>query len=133
MIANLNLLKLDPTIQIASIRMGLDASTVEKLVVDYQFHLPKLATMLGLTPHALTYRVRRGLRLDSLASERLLRLARVADHASCIFGDSISAGNWLMRPHSALNQSTPFSMLDTAYGAQEIERILCSIEYGLPV
>jgi putative toxin-antitoxin system antitoxin component (TIGR02293 family) len=92
-----------------------------------------MANLLNLTLHKFQYQISRSLRLDSVASERLLRLARVVDHASAIFGNTISAGRWLMISHAALNHATPLSMFDTAYGEQEVEQILCSIEYGLPV
>ncbi|MBM9890239.1 MULTISPECIES: antitoxin Xre/MbcA/ParS toxin-binding domain-containing protein [Deefgea] len=133
MIATNSLLASKPLRQIKAIRIGLDAREIEKLVVHFKLHPVELASMLGLSIGSLRYRVRQGLRLDSVASERLLRLARVANHAATIFGDSISAGDWLLRPHSMLDNATPLSMLDTAYGAQEVERILYSIEHGLPV
>lgn len=128
-----NLIKLSPAIQMTAIRKGLNAKEAERLVEDYQLGVADIAEFLGLTPRSLLFRFLHDFQLDSVASERLLRLARIANHAKTIFGTPIAVGDWLTRPHSALNQATPLSMLDTAYGEQEVERILCSIEYGLPV
>ncbi|QZA77482.1 DUF2384 domain-containing protein [Deefgea tanakiae] len=124
---------MSPADQMTAVRVGFEAADAEKMAIYYRLHLPDLATMLSLTPRTLQHHAKQSRRLDSVASERLLRLARVASHATAIFGDSISAGGWLMRPHLSLLEATPLSMLDTAYGEQEVERILCSIEYGLLV
>jgi len=120
------------SVQIAAIRLGFKAVDMNELVTRYQILPSLLTTMLGLTSRGLRYRLRKNLRLDSAASERILRLARVANHANEIFCDPISTGEWLMRPHFALGDATPLSMLDTAYGEQGVERIMCSIKYGLP-
>jgi putative toxin-antitoxin system antitoxin component (TIGR02293 family) len=120
-------------VQIQSVRNGFPAHNVANISKKYQLNMPDIADMLGLTLSSLRCRVRKDQRLKSAESERLFRLARVARHTADIFSDPISAGKWLSRPHSLLDQATPLSMLDTAYGEQEVERILYSIEYGLPV
>jgi putative toxin-antitoxin system antitoxin component (TIGR02293 family) len=119
--------------QIHTLRHGLPAHEVVRIFKHYKLSGPEVASMLGLSLRSLELKMSRGLKLKAPASERLFRLVRVAEHAKAIFKDPISVRNWLSRPHSLLDQATPLSMLDTAYGAQEVERILCSIEYGLPV
>ncbi|QLG89586.1 DUF2384 domain-containing protein [Chitinibacter bivalviorum] len=119
--------------KISEIRAGLSADEVDNLISQFQLDPIDLASMLGLNSRALLKVVKRKSKLDPDISERLLRLVRVGQHTSEIFGDSVSAGRWLTHPHTSLDQATPLSMLDTAYGEQLVERVLCSIEHGLPI
>ncbi|MBM5570740.1 MULTISPECIES: antitoxin Xre/MbcA/ParS toxin-binding domain-containing protein [Deefgea] len=127
------LLNAAPLSQISYIRLGLLAQEAVSISVQYQISLSDIARVLHIPLRSLQYLVRQEQELSAVTSERLFRLARVASYASCIYGDLITTGNWLTRPNSVLNQMTPLSLLDTAYGGQEVERILRSIEYGLPV
>jgi putative toxin-antitoxin system antitoxin component (TIGR02293 family) len=122
-----------PADQIAAIRAGIPACDVIDLAEQVGLTVADLATVLGLGARRLKYRAQAGQVLDAIASERLLRLARVAHHAADAFGDAARAGTWLISPHRLLGKASPLSLLDTAHGGHEVERQLLAIEHGLPV
>ncbi|KAF0811241.1 hypothetical protein IGB42_04299 [Andreprevotia sp. IGB-42] len=127
-----HLLAAPPAKQIAALRAGLPAREAADFALQNGLAVGDLAPVLGLGPATLTRRSRAGGQLDQTASERLLRLARIARHATQAFGDAARASAWLTSPHRLLGES-PLSLLDTAHGGHEVERQLLAIEHGLPI
>jgi len=76
---------------------------------------------------------RRRHRLNLVESERTERLARVAALAQDVWGDAADARRFMMTPHPMLGGNTPAEHTVTDLGAREIEDILRSIAFGLPV
>ncbi|MEW9899029.1 antitoxin Xre-like helix-turn-helix domain-containing protein [Chitinivorax sp. PXF-14] len=127
-----DLLQATPADQIAAVRAGLPACAAATLAEGHGLTPADLAPALGLSPATLTRRLHTGGQLDPTASERLLRLARIAHQAAAAFGNPTRAGAWLIRPHRLLG-AAPLTLLDTAHGGHEVERQLLAIEHGLPV
>jgi putative toxin-antitoxin system antitoxin component (TIGR02293 family) len=94
---------------------------VPKTVVFDILHMPES------TAHRL---IRDNRRLDSAASERVVRVADVIRVAEEVFGGREAATRWLKSSNLALGDTTPLSMLDTEPGATEVRRVLSSISYG---
>ncbi|WP_137940456.1 antitoxin Xre-like helix-turn-helix domain-containing protein [Chitinivorax sp. B] len=126
-----NLLAAPPAEQIAALRAGLLVGEAATLVGQLGLTTTDLAPALGLSPATLTRRLRAAGQFDPAASERLLRLARIAHHAAQAFGDPARAGAWLAHPHRLLG-AAPLTLLDTAHGGHAVERQLLAIEHGLP-
>lgn len=78
-------------------------------------------------------RRRRSETLSCEESERLFRLARVVSRATVFFGDIEASLAWLQKPHPMLRGFSPLKLVRTEPGAQEVLRILTSVEYGNPV
>jgi putative toxin-antitoxin system antitoxin component (TIGR02293 family) len=68
---------------------------------------------------------------DISISEKLVSLAEVYTHGFDVFGDEKSFIGWLNTPNTALGMVTPFSMLHTQYGRQEVHDVLGRIEWGV--
>ncbi len=64
------------------------------------------------------------------ASDRQARVAALAEH---VFGSADEATEWLGRKHPLLGGWRPIELAESDLGAQQVERILLNIEYGLPV
>lgn len=128
-----DLLQAFPGNQIAAIRAGIPACDAIDLARQIGLTCADLAPLLGISAHCLKNRAQAGQVLDAVASERLLRLARIAHHAADAFGDATRAGIWLISPHRLLGEASPLSLLDTAHGGHEVERQLLAIKHGLPV
>lgn len=62
--------------------------------------------------------------------DRLLRVARVVEEATRVFGSEDKAARWLKTPHPTLNDATPFSLLDSDAGAKAVTDELIRIDYG---
>ena len=83
------------------------------------------------TPESTAHRlIRDGRRLDSAASERVLRVAEIVREAEEAFGGRPAALRWLKSVNLALGGATPLSLLDTAVGAAQVRRVLSAISHG---
>ncbi len=70
-------------------------------------------------------------RFTAFESERLYRIARLADKAKDVLEDSQEASVWLKTSKRYLNGKTPLQYADTEVGAQTVERLLGRIEHGV--
>ncbi len=68
---------------------------------------------------------------DVTISEKLISLAEVYTHGFEVFGSEKEFIEWLNVPNRALGSVTPFSMLQTHYGRQEVQQVLGRIEWGV--
>jgi len=68
---------------------------------------------------------------DVTISEKLISLAEVYTHGFDVFGSEDTFIKWLNAPNRALGMVTPFSMLHTQYGRQEVQNVLGRIEWGV--
>lgn len=120
-----------PADQIALIRLGVSSDIVLGAALALGLPVEALWGLLACKFAGTRSRSSRGpARLDSAMTERLFRLARIADEAVTTFDDRSVAASWLLEPNLGLGGATPLSMLDTQAGAGEVQRILVSIRYG---
>lgn len=68
--------------------------------------------------------------LNPAASERAVRLGRIAAMGREALGSTRATGRWLVRPNRALGGVTPLSLLDTEIGSREVEAVLGRALYG---
>ncbi len=67
--------------------------------------------------------------LSASESDRVLRIARVAERAEKVFEDPDKARRWLSSPHSLLGRA-PLELLSTDAGARAVEDELVRIDFG---
>ncbi|MCB1545117.1 MAG: DUF2384 domain-containing protein [Methylobacteriaceae bacterium] len=109
-------LRLAPSRVKAALAPHFDANEIESVVAPHR---------------TLQRRVARGEALTEDESDRAVRLARIADHAERVFGDSDKAGRWLRKPVPALHGRTPVELLQTETGARKVEDELIRIDHGI--
>ena len=63
-------------------------------------------------------------------ADRLLRVARVAEEATRVFGSEDKAARWLKAAHPSLGDAAPFSLLDSDAGTKSVADELIRIDYG---
>ena len=68
--------------------------------------------------------------LDSIASERLDRVAMIATQAADIFEAPEKASRWMVTANAALGEQTPLHLCETEIGAKQVRRVLAALEYG---
>ena len=68
--------------------------------------------------------------LTAEESDRIARIARVAQRAIEAFGDKDQAREWIKRPNRALRSFAPLGLLGTDAGAALVTDELGRIEYG---
>lgn len=67
--------------------------------------------------------------LSEAESDRVLRIARIANEAERVFGDSVKARRWLSADNRTLG-AKPLDLLATDAGAREVESELVRIDFG---
>lgn len=114
---------------VLAIRRGLPASSLERLAVEIEFPVERVAAAAGVT--ARTWARRRGKLLKPDESDRLVRLARIVAMARSVLGSSQKARDWRSRPHRGLSGQEPISLLDTDIGVGQVQAVLGRIAYGV--
>lgn len=122
------LLDLDGHEVVAAVRAGLPARALERLHDLLDVPMQDLAALLGIPPRTLTRR-RQGGRFAPDESDRLLRLARLAELALVVFEEADAARIWLIEPKRLLGGETPLAHADTDPGAREVEDMLYAVEF----
>lgn len=89
-----------------------------------------LAEAVGMSRTTLHRRKKSGT-LDSVESERVLRVTRMFVRAEEVFESREAAREWLRAPAVALQGESPLEYLDTEIGAREVENILGRLEHGV--
>jgi putative toxin-antitoxin system antitoxin component (TIGR02293 family) len=98
----------------------------EKAGLDYN----QWALLLSAARNTLINK--RGTELFSFdISEKLVALAEVYTHGLSVFDDWNKFNSWLHNANRALGGVTPFSLLSSQYGRNEVHKILGRIEWGI--
>ncbi len=112
------------------IREGMDSVWLIAISQTFRLTRPALASITNLSESTLDRRLKARSHLDSVASERLDRIAQVAVLAESVFEDEQVAANWMATSNDVLGGRTPLSLCDTELGARQVRRVLHAIEWG---
>ena len=115
---------------IIKVKKGLPASSFEKLRKKLGVSDHFLSQIVNIPKRTLTRRKQQG-KLSADESEKVLRIARLYDRALEVFEDQQAAEKWLKEPARGLGEAIPLNYARTELGAQEVERLLIRIEYGV--
>ena len=116
---------------IEKIRDGLPMATFDNFRKKIGLSEKSLSSTISISKRTLTRRKQKG-RLSSSESERLVRIAKLFDKATEVFGrDEAVSAQWFKTPAKGLGGRTPLAMAETELGAQEVYAILIRIEHGV--
>ena len=120
-----------PTAQLVErVRAGLPFAELETLRRRLELSLQEIAGVAGIPGRTLARRRRAG-RLDSLESERVLRIERLLALATELLRDGDRARDWLKSPQAALAGQSPLAYADTEVGAREVEQLIGRLRHGV--
>jgi putative toxin-antitoxin system antitoxin component (TIGR02293 family) len=119
-----------PTELIRQIRKGLRFAELETLQHSLDMPFEQLAAKLSISRSTLQRRKHAG-RLSSGESDKVLRFARLLEHATKVFGDVDKARAWLKHPQYGLGGAVPLDYAETEIGAREVDNLLGRIDYGV--
>ncbi|WDY59641.1 type II RES/Xre toxin-antitoxin system antitoxin [Pseudomonas sp. PSKL.D1] len=116
--------------RLVQIKIGFSAQLFR--AVRYTFNLEELslALLLNASISTLERRVRDHEVLDTVASERLDRIASVSHQAEEVFESRDAAAQWMSAPNKALGGDTPILLCETEIGAKQVRRVLQALEWG---
>jgi putative toxin-antitoxin system antitoxin component (TIGR02293 family) len=119
-----------PTELIRKIQKGLRFSELETLQNSIGMPFEQLAAKLCISRSTLQRRKAAG-RLSPDESDKVLRFARLLEHATDVFGDVDKARAWLKHPQYGLGGAVPLDYAETEIGAREVDNLLGRIDYGV--
>jgi putative toxin-antitoxin system antitoxin component (TIGR02293 family) len=119
-----------PTDLIRQIQKGLRFSELETLQNSIDMPFEQLASKLSISRSTLQRRKAAG-RLSPDESDKVMRLSRLLEHATNVFGDIEKARAWLKFPQRGLGGAVPLDYAETEVGAREVDNLLGRIDYGV--
>ena len=119
-----------PTELIRQIQKGLRFSELETLQNSLHMPFEQLAAKLAISRSTLHRRKAAG-RLSPDESDKVMRLSRLLEHATDVFGDIGKARAWLKFPQRGLGGAVPLDYAETEVGAREVDNLLGRIDYGV--
>ena len=119
-----------PTDLIRQIQKGLRFSELETLQNSIDMPFEQLAAKLSISRSTLQRRKAAG-RLSPDESDKVMRLLRLLEHATNVFGDIEKARTWLKFPQRGLGGAVPLDYAETEVGAREVDNLLGRIDYGV--
>ena len=119
-----------PTELIRQIQKGLPFSDLKVLQDSIDMPFEQLAAKLSISRSTLQRRKVAG-RLSPDESDKVMRFARLLEHATSVFGDVDKARAWLKFPQRGLGGVVPLDYAETEVGAQEVEKLLGRMKYGV--
>jgi len=119
-----------PTDLIRQIQKGLRFSELETLQNSIGMPFEQLAAKLCISRSTLQRRKAAG-RLSPDESDKVMRLSRLLEHATNVFGDVEKARAWLKFPQRGLGGAVPLDYAETEVGAREVDNLLGRIDYGV--
>jgi putative toxin-antitoxin system antitoxin component (TIGR02293 family) len=119
-----------PNELIRKIQKGLRFSELETLQNSIDLPFEQLAAKLAISRSTLQRRKAAG-RLSPDESDKVMRLSRLLEHATNVFGDIQRARAWLKFPQRGLGGAIPLDYAETEVGAREVDDLLGRIEYSV--
>src|SRR5947208_11797341 len=119
-----------PTELIRQIQKGLPFSDLKVLQGSIDMPFEQLAAKLSISRSTLQRRKAAG-RLSPDESDKVMRLSRLLEHATNVFGDIERARAWLKFPQRGLGGAIPLDYAETEVGAREVDNLLGRIEYSV--
>jgi len=114
-------------------RKGVPAATFDRLVALLNMPKKDLAAHLGISLRTVDRQKQRhqsAARLSPEASARVVRAAQISAQARTLFTTDAAVAEWLKTPQAALRNCAPVTLLDTEFGAAEVENLLTGMVHG---
>lgn len=122
--------KLGEAERLRQIKEGVSSSLIAGVRIVFGIKESGLTILLNASASTLDRRIREKKPLDSVASERLDRIAAVTSLAEEVFESREGAAKWMSQPNKALGGTAPIMLCETEIGAKQVRRVLHALEWG---
>jgi putative toxin-antitoxin system antitoxin component (TIGR02293 family) len=111
---------------------GLPKRAVSRLVKLLSINPGEIASLLLVSRKTVErYKGDLETHLSRAVSERVLRIAIVAERCGEVFGDAKRCSEWLKSENAALGGRTPLGLMRSDFGIEMVLNELGRIEYGI--
>lgn len=111
-------------------RKGVQKEVLDNLADTLGVTMKEFAKLLPVTERTLQRR-KPGSLLNRVVSEHAILISEVIAKGLDVFGEEATFQQWMHEASISLGGNTPFSLLDTAIGAQMVQEELNKLEYGI--
>ncbi|MGO4004106.1 type II RES/Xre toxin-antitoxin system antitoxin [Pseudomonas fluorescens] len=116
--------------RLLQIKEGLSADLFQAMRVTFNLQKCCLEQLLNVSISTLERRRREQKPLDSIASERLDRIAFICALAEDVFESRETTVQWMSKPNKALGRGTPIMLCETEIGGKQVRHVLHALEWG---
>ncbi|UTD55085.1 antitoxin Xre/MbcA/ParS toxin-binding domain-containing protein [Halomonas sp. MS1] len=116
--------------RLKSIQEGLSPTLFLTVRETFQLQDKQIKALLNMSVSAVHRRRREGKNLDSVASERLDRVATVSHLTMEVFEDKLAVIDWMSSSNEALGGQAPIMLCGTDIEAKQVRRLLLALECG---
>lgn len=114
------------------VREGIPYSALEVLSKEFNTSVKALLELIRVPQTTYNKKKANNALLDPLQSELVARIKELLDFGTTVFdNDRASFLNWLQIKNLTLGDITPWSLMDTISGIEEVHGCLLRIEYGI--
>lgn len=122
--------QMTPMEKMEATRRGISKRALEQLKDKAGFDYDQLSAVLGVARATLINK--KGNEKFPLAlSEKIMSLADLYSFGYEVFGNQQEFNQWVFEPIRALGQQSPYSLLDSQYGREEVKNLIGRIAYGV--
>ncbi|MFJ4142683.1 antitoxin Xre/MbcA/ParS toxin-binding domain-containing protein [Pseudomonas sp. NPDC089734] len=116
--------------RLMNIQSGFAPGWIRSIREAFRLSSEQLERLLNASTSTLERRQRQQQPLDTVASERLDRIAMIATQAMELFETPELARHWMLTANAALDQQCPLYRCETEIGAMQVRRLLAAIAHG---
>ena len=116
--------------KISLVDRGISKKDLENLKEVAELDYDKLAKVLLVTRATLINKKGEE-RFGTSLSEKILSLADIYSYGYEVFEDEKRFNHWMLRPNKALGGQSPYDLLDTQFGREEVKNLVGRIDYGI--
>lgn len=116
--------------RLVHIKKGFSVQLFQAMRLTFNLQQEVVAVLFNGSTSTFERRIREDQALDTVASERLDRIASVSNLAHEVFEDQDAAARWMSAPNKALGNVAPILLCETEIGAKQVRRVLHALEWG---
>jgi putative toxin-antitoxin system antitoxin component (TIGR02293 family) len=116
--------------KIVLVREGISKKSLEHLKEKSGLDYDELASTLDVARATLINK-KGAEKFSANVSEKIVGLADIYSYGYEVFEDKEAFNQWIKRPNKTLGGSTPYELLDSQFGREEVRNLIGRIEYGV--
>jgi putative toxin-antitoxin system antitoxin component (TIGR02293 family) len=116
--------------RLIQIKKGFPVQLFQAMRLTFNLQQEMVAILFNGSASTFERRIREDQALDTVASERLDRIASVSNLAHGVFENQDAAAKWMSVPNKALGDIAPILLCETEIGAKQVRRVLHALEWG---
>lgn len=116
--------------KIGMIKEGISKKDLENLKEKAGFDYNQLSKVLSVARATLINK-KGNEKFDVSLSEKIVNVADIYSYGYEVFEDENRFNSWIFRSNKALGGQSPYDLLDSQYGREEVKNLIGRVDYGV--